>query len=171
MNENELLGIVNTLTSPGDDATEEELEELIDKFVSGIPHPGGTDLLFYPENWGLPPNPTSEEIVKAALSWKPRVLAMTVTTIRRHPRRKDLFCVGVEVRGVILTQVITSIKGLNVGDICAVALSGTRLCNGKIVVHGFIEGAYTAGEIVGLTKERPGVELSPEAYPDSGGST
>jgi hypothetical protein len=158
MNEQELLRIVTTLLAPSAEVTADELEDLTDKFAGAIPHPGGTDLLHYPQNWGLPADPSPEEIVKEVLSWKPRVLSMTVTSIHRHLSRSDLFCVGVEVEGKIRTQVVSSLKP-NVGDTCAVALSGTRLNRGKKVTHGFVDGAYTAGELLGLTSELPGVEL------------
>ena len=158
MNEHELLRIVQTLTLPGPDVTGDQLEQLTDVFQDEISHPGGTDLLYYPDSWGLSANPSPQEIVKEALCWKPRVIAMAVTYVRRHPNRDDLFCYGVEVKGKIRTQVVSPLK-LNVGDICAVALSGIVLSSGHRVRHGFVDRAYSAGEILGVTDEPPGVEL------------
>lgn len=47
--------------------TEEEHVALVVKFIKGINHPGGSDLIFYPELVGLPQNPTIEEIVDLAM--------------------------------------------------------------------------------------------------------
>lgn len=47
--------------------TEEEHHALVTKFVRGINHPGGTDLIYYPELVGLPPEPTADEIVDLAI--------------------------------------------------------------------------------------------------------
>ena len=51
----------------GKELTEQEHFDLVVKFKRGINHPGGTDLIFYPEDVGLPKNRTIEEIVELAL--------------------------------------------------------------------------------------------------------
>ena len=40
---------------------------LVMKFKRSIKHPGGTDLIFYPQLIGLPSEPTVDEIVDLAM--------------------------------------------------------------------------------------------------------
>ena len=47
--------------------TEEEHCALVAKFRKGINHPGGSDLIYYPELVGLPKEPTVDEIVDLAI--------------------------------------------------------------------------------------------------------
>ena len=60
------------LTTMKDKATgkvlsEAEYDGLVMTFTENINHPGGSDLIFYPELVGLPPNPTVDEIVELAI--------------------------------------------------------------------------------------------------------
>ena len=47
--------------------SEKEHHSLVMKFEENINHPGGTDLIYYPELVGLPAEPTAEEIVDLAM--------------------------------------------------------------------------------------------------------
>lgn len=68
----ELLELVEEIRTVRERGTgrrlgEEEHCELVNKFRNAINHPGGSDLIYYPELVGLPPEPTTEEIVDLAL--------------------------------------------------------------------------------------------------------
>jgi len=69
----ELIDLVEVIVSGGYDKvtgkeyTEEEHFKMVLKFENSINHPGGSDLIYYPELAGLPKNPTVEEIVDLAL--------------------------------------------------------------------------------------------------------
>ena len=68
----DLADIVEMLTTMKDKATGKVLSEaegdgLVMTFTENINHPGGSDLIFYPELVGLPPNPTVDEIVELAI--------------------------------------------------------------------------------------------------------
>ena len=47
--------------------TEEEHHALVLKFEENINHPGGSDLIYYTGLFGLPENPTGDEIVDLAI--------------------------------------------------------------------------------------------------------
>ncbi len=68
----ELVDLVETIMSVHDKKTgklltEEEHGALVMKFKRGINHPGGSDLIYYPELVGLPKEPTVDEIVDLAI--------------------------------------------------------------------------------------------------------
>lgn len=64
----ELVKMIQTVRDKdGRRLGEEEHHGLVMKFVKSVPHPGGTDLIYYPQLVGLPPEPTAEEIVDFAL--------------------------------------------------------------------------------------------------------
>lgn len=72
MSREELVDLVETLITVRDKSTGEVLSEkdhraLMHKFERNIKHPGGSDLLCYPELVGLPPHPTVDEIVDLAM--------------------------------------------------------------------------------------------------------
>lgn len=59
------------------DGTEEQVNHLILEFNKNVPHPSGSNLFFYPENYNSRKcnisdyNPTVEEVVDKCLSYKP----------------------------------------------------------------------------------------------------
>lgn len=67
----ELIELVQSIISVrdrnGNKLTEIEHHELVIKFKKSINHPGGTDLIYYPELVGLPTNATIDEIVDLAI--------------------------------------------------------------------------------------------------------
>ena len=72
MTREELVGLVETITTMRNKSTnellsEKEIHALVLKFERSINHPGGSDLLFYPELVGLPGNATVDEIVDLAM--------------------------------------------------------------------------------------------------------
>jgi hypothetical protein len=165
MTDRELVQTVEKLVRPQPNMTDDELEQLIENFVASIRHPAGTDLIYYPQQWGLPADASADMIVSEALSWRPRIVAISVTYVRPHPRRKDLSCIGVELPNSICTQVVST-KKYRVGDICVAALSGVRLHSGKVIEHGFVDKAFTAGEILATTDKAPGTEFSATDFPN-----
>ena len=72
LSRDEIADLVEAITSMRDKETgriltEEEHHALVIKFKRGINHPGGTDLIFYPQLVGLPKEPTIDEIVNLAM--------------------------------------------------------------------------------------------------------
>lgn len=72
MTREELVDLVETIISVQDKKTKRMLSEkehcaLVVKFEESINHPGGSDLIYYPELVGLPPEPTVDEIVDLAM--------------------------------------------------------------------------------------------------------
>ena len=72
MSREELVDLVEAIMTMRDKVTGELLSEedhhaLVVKFKRGINHPGGTDLIYYPELVGLPKEPTVDEIVDLAI--------------------------------------------------------------------------------------------------------
>ena len=60
--------------------TEEEKDKLYELFSNNAPHPSGANLFYYPENYNANKfdistyDPTVEEVVDLALSYKPIIL-------------------------------------------------------------------------------------------------
>ena len=72
MTREELTDLVESIMTVRDKKTGKVLSEedhvaLVVKFKKGINHPGGSDLIYYPELVGLPPRPTVDEIVDLAI--------------------------------------------------------------------------------------------------------
>ena len=72
MSREELVDLVEAIMTmrdkvTGDVLSEEDHHALVVKFKRGINHPGGTDLIYYPELVGLPKEPTVDEIVDLAI--------------------------------------------------------------------------------------------------------
>lgn len=72
MTREELVDLVESIMTVRDKKTkkmltEEEHVALMVKFMDGINHPGGTDLIYYPELVGLSDDPTVDEIVDLAM--------------------------------------------------------------------------------------------------------
>ncbi len=59
------------------EGTEEEINAMFNLFNTNVPHPDGANLFYYPENYDSniddisQYNPTVEEVVDKALSYKP----------------------------------------------------------------------------------------------------
>lgn len=59
------------------EGTEKEIDLLSELFDKNVPHPNGSNLFFYPENYNARKdnlkdyNPTVEEVVDRCLSYKP----------------------------------------------------------------------------------------------------
>ena len=72
MTREELIDLVNKIITMRDPVTnellpEEEHHALVVKFKRSINHPGGTDLIYYPELVVLPSEPTLDEIVELTM--------------------------------------------------------------------------------------------------------
>ncbi len=67
----ELVDLVEAIMTvrdkKGNVLSEEEHTALVVKFKKSIVHPGGSDLIYYPELVGLPNEPTVDEIVDLAI--------------------------------------------------------------------------------------------------------
>lgn len=72
LSRDELMELVNSIITvrdkDGNLLSEADHLALVVKFKNSINHPGGSDLIYYPELVGLPPEPTAEEIVDLAMS-------------------------------------------------------------------------------------------------------
>ncbi|MEM8864635.1 MAG: bacteriocin immunity protein [Planctomycetota bacterium] len=147
MERDEILCVIEKLIEADDTLSEEDIEALVQRFVDSIDHPGGSDLIYFPHFWGLGHDPSPEQILDEAINWIPRVLVMQIVEKTKHPRRTDLECYQVQVPDVCTTQIVSD-DHFDVGDTCSVALSGCDLTNGRVVTHGFIDGAFSAGVIV-----------------------
>ena len=125
----ELLALVRQIADPSDDMGDEELSRLEERFADSIRHPGGEDLINYPDRWGLPPDPSPEQVVEAAVSWKPRALVMRVTHVRPHPLDDRFALLRGGCRRSHRTQVVAPV-GIAAGAAVVIALSGCRLPDG-----------------------------------------
>ena len=72
MSREELIDLVETIITMYDKKNQKELDAyeqdaLVIKFEDNINHPGGSDLIFYPELVGLPDEASVEEIVDFAM--------------------------------------------------------------------------------------------------------
>jgi Colicin immunity protein / pyocin immunity protein len=69
MTRDELVALVRRIMA-GEGGSQEEADRLVDLFADNVPHPEAEDLIFYPEpHFGR--EPTAEEVVDRALSYKP----------------------------------------------------------------------------------------------------
>ena len=71
LSRDELVALVQRILD-GDDA-EDEQDRLVRTFEQSVVHPGASDLIYWPERRadGSWPEPTADEIVDAALAYKP----------------------------------------------------------------------------------------------------
>nr|WP_298543114.1 bacteriocin immunity protein [uncultured Lachnoclostridium sp.] len=73
LSKQELIDLVEVIMNGGYDKTtgkkcsEEEHFQMVVKFKKSIKHPGGSDLIYYPEDVGLPRDATAEQIVDLAM--------------------------------------------------------------------------------------------------------
>ncbi|MDG4857582.1 bacteriocin immunity protein [Streptomyces sp. T-3] len=56
------------------DCSEEELDAMIEQLEQSIPHPRVLDLIYHPEEEGFSDELTPEQVVDAALAYKPIAL-------------------------------------------------------------------------------------------------
>ena len=69
MSRDELVGLVRRIMA-GEGGSQEEADRLVDLFLENVPHPEADGLIFYPERY-FGHEPTAEEVVDAALSYRP----------------------------------------------------------------------------------------------------
>ncbi|MEN8928230.1 MAG: colicin immunity protein [Flavobacteriales bacterium] len=75
MNREELIILGQKIKSAS--GTEEQIDEWMELFTKNVPDPDGGSLFFYPKNYNARRddislyNPTAEEVVDKALSYKP----------------------------------------------------------------------------------------------------
>jgi hypothetical protein len=117
-------------------------------------HPGGTDLIFYPDailELSKDREPTAEEIADCALNWEPRVVAMQIAQ-RSGGTHVPYYLYNLEAPGVPTTQVVTEVGArYEKGAVVAVALKGVRLDDGTVVTLTFEFGPFSCGKILGPT--------------------
>ena len=76
MTREDLIRIVNVFKNDGVDVEtgrklrENEIYDLLDKFDEYVEHPAGSEIIFGPEDYGLPADATAEEIVDLAMNKK-----------------------------------------------------------------------------------------------------
>ena len=69
MDRDELIELVERIMR-AEGADEAEADALVDRFEASVPHPAASDLIFYPDaHFGH--EPTAEEVVDRALSYRP----------------------------------------------------------------------------------------------------
>jgi len=66
----DLIALVQKIQNAGK-ASEATVDAWVTQFKQSVPHPYASDLIFWPDQEGLPENPTAEQIVDAALNYKP----------------------------------------------------------------------------------------------------
>ncbi|PUB23954.1 colicin immunity protein/pyocin immunity protein [Promicromonospora sp. AC04] len=66
----ELLALVRYIMAGMPGASEHEASLAVAQFRAAVPDPNGTDLIFYPSH-AFDHEPTAEEIVERALSYRP----------------------------------------------------------------------------------------------------
>lgn len=77
MTREELIALAKKIVAV--QGTEEELDAWCEQFDENVPHPAGSSLFFWPENYNgrkddiSQYNPTVEEVVDIVLSYQPRV--------------------------------------------------------------------------------------------------
>jgi hypothetical protein len=72
MTREQLVDLVGKIMSS--EATEEEQDRMVEVLESNVPHPRVLDLIYHPEREGLLDGASAEEIVDAALSYRPIAL-------------------------------------------------------------------------------------------------
>ncbi len=68
LSRDDLIELANKIRDPQND--DDDIERWMDLFQQNVPHPEASDLIFWSQNHGLGSNPTTEEIVDKALSYK-----------------------------------------------------------------------------------------------------
>lgn len=69
MSRDELIELVRRIMA-GEGESQEEADRLVEQFLANVPHPEADGLIFYPDQY-FGHEPTAEEVVDRALSYKP----------------------------------------------------------------------------------------------------
>jgi hypothetical protein len=162
----ELLSLVNQITAGSEEQTEDEHSELVGRWNEICPHPGGSDILFWPNELGLCTGEnistftmTNEEMVDFAINWQPRVVAMKVTQ-RDGSERTGYYWYHLEAPETPKTRVATPLSVVyQKGDVVAVALRGVRLMDGTRIKTEFSLKVFSCGRILGPTAEVCGTRI------------
>ena len=140
--------------------------KLVEEFTRLCPHPGGSDILFWPNHVGLCRDEeiatfkmTAEEIVDFALSWQPATVAMTVAE-RIGGIAVGYYQYKLTAPGYPPTTVATSTDiDFSTGEVVAVALKGVELPDGQIVDVNFRLKCFSCGMLLGICDAVPGTQL------------
>lgn len=79
LSRDELIRLVQQIMEA--DATEAELDQMLNLLQNSVPDPNALNLIFWPGG----PEPTAEEIVDKPLSYKP--IALRISTVTYKPGR------------------------------------------------------------------------------------
>lgn len=154
-----LLGTEGSLPS------EEEEAELLEEWVRLCPHPGGMNIIYWPNLVGLCSDAelgtfvmTPEEMADFAMDWEPRTVAMQITQ-RIGGSSVGCYQYRLEAPETPTTHVATGLDVQHeIGDVVQVALKGV-LVNGTRVLESFEHGAYSCGRILGYSDAELGTRL------------
>jgi len=162
----ELLQIVRSISDKDNRPDEATYDVLIQKWNALCPHPGGTDIIFWPNELGLCRENevglfemSPEEMVDFALNWVPRIVAMQIIQ-RSGGKSVGYYLYKLIAPDTPKTQVVTSIASMyENGAVVAVALKGVRLEDGSVVDTNFDFGAMLCGKILGITNDSIGSRI------------
>lgn len=149
--------------------TEAERAELERWLRDDCPHPAGLDLLYWPDQAGLPLLSDGATIAREVFEWVPRQLEMTVSAVRRAPAWKDRCAVTFAAPGVrCWTQVAAPLDHrYRQGDVYIVALHGYQLPTGERVWRHFENGVAVNALVLGRAHSRPSPAPDGESPPHS----
>ena len=162
-----LLRIALRLEDAQSPPGEEDQEALVEEWDKLCPHPGGTDVLFWPNELGLCRadevgtfHMSAQQMVDYAMNWEPRVVAMQVIQ-RSGGESVGYYLYKLSALDTPRTQVVTPLKSrYEQGAIVAVALKGVQLEDGTRVRTVYKYGAMSCGKIIGPTSEPAGTRVS-----------
>ena len=140
--------------------------KLVTEFSKLCPHPGGSDILFWPNHVGLCRDDeistftmTAEQIVDFALSWEPATIAMTVAE-RIGGLAVGYYQYKLTAPDFPPTAVATGTDiEFQAGETVAVALKGVELPDGSFVDVDFQRKCFSCGIILGICDASPGTQL------------
>lgn len=163
----ELLSLARQIVEPADSLTEDEHGELVDRWCDLCPHPGGSDIIFWPNELGLCARNelstfqmTPEAMAEFAMNWQPRVVAMRIAQ-RGGSERTGYFLYNLEAPDTPKTQVATPLSvEYQKGDVVAVALRGMMLKDGTRVNTEYPFKVHSCGRILGPTSEVVGGRIA-----------
>lgn len=162
-----LLRIAQAISAP-ESPDEETADALVEEWARLCPHPGGTDILFWPNELGLCRDEevgaftmSPEEMVAYALAWEPRIVAMRIKHRLGGPR-VGYYLYELEAPHTPKTQVAAPLDHAYAKDaIVAVALKGVQLADGSTVAESFEFGPASCGKILGFTDQEIGARVTP----------